>query len=91
MPFAAERRCNAPAYMPTGRSAANPPAAVAAIDRWQRKTDGQTDGRTPDRYIDPAPHRMRAALISCHLYFSAHTEFIERAYGQTDPVVELFA
>ena len=23
---------------------------------------GQTDGRTPYRYIDPAPHTMRAAL-----------------------------
>ena len=24
-------------------------------------TDRQTDGRTPDRYINPAPHTMRAA------------------------------
>jgi len=24
------------------------------------ETDRQTDGRTPDRYIDPAPHAMRA-------------------------------
>ena len=33
------------------RSAANPPAAVAVVDRRERRTDGQTDGRTPYRYI----------------------------------------
>ena len=27
--------------LPTGRSAANPPAAVAAIDRWNRRTDAR--------------------------------------------------
>ena len=31
---------------PAGRSAANPPAAIAAVDRWDRQTDRQTDGRT---------------------------------------------
>jgi len=41
---------NAPApidqnLLPAGRSAANPPAAVAAVDRWDRQTDGRTDGR----------------------------------------------
>jgi len=36
--------------LPAGRSAANPPAAAAAVDRWDR----QTDGRTRDRYIDSA-------------------------------------
>ena len=34
------------------RSAANPPHAAA--------TDRRTDGRTPDRYIDPAPRTIRA-------------------------------
>ena len=34
-----------------GRSAANLPAAVAAIDR----RDIQADARTPVRYIDPGP------------------------------------
>ena len=29
--------------LPAGRSAANPPAAVAAVDRWDRQTDGQTN------------------------------------------------
>jgi len=27
------------------------------------RTMGQTDGRTPDRYTDPAPHTVRAASI----------------------------
>jgi len=27
------------------------------------QTVGQTDGRTPDRYIDPAKHTMRTAII----------------------------
>jgi len=40
-----------------GRSAANPPHAAAAVDRWDR----QIDRRTLDRYTDPAPHTMRTA------------------------------
>ena len=28
--------------------------AVAAVGRWDR----QTDGRTPDRYVDPVPHTV---------------------------------
>jgi len=43
--------------LPAGHSAANSPAAVAAVDRWYR----QTDRRTPDRYIELAPHTVRAA------------------------------
>jgi len=51
--FAAERRCcwaPAPAtvdryLMPVRRSVANPPHAGAAVDRWDRKTDGPTDGK----------------------------------------------
>jgi len=36
--------CTAPAvvidiYLPAGRSAANPPATVAAVDRWERWTN----------------------------------------------------
>ena len=31
-------------------SAANPPHAAAVVDR---QMDGRTDGRTPDRFIDP--------------------------------------
>ena len=29
-------------------------------DRRDRQADGLTDGRTPDRYIDLAPHNRRA-------------------------------
>jgi len=39
--LAAIDRC----LLPTGRSAAEPPAAVAVIDRWDRQTDGRTDSR----------------------------------------------
>jgi len=35
-----------------GRSAANPPAAIAAVDRQYRQTDRWTDGRTSERYVD---------------------------------------
>ena len=50
--------------MRAGRSAADPPAAVAAVDRWDRQTDGRTDERTPDRYIDHALHTVRTASIT---------------------------
>jgi len=47
--FAAERRRmlrGARSYLlSVGRSAANPPAAVAAVYRWDRQANGQTDGR----------------------------------------------
>jgi len=46
--FAAERRRlqhGARSYLlPAGRWATNPPASVAAVDRWDRQTDGRTDG-----------------------------------------------
>jgi len=35
--------------LPTGRSAANPPAVVAAVNQWDRPTNGQTDRRTDAR------------------------------------------
>jgi len=44
--------------------AANPPHAAAAVDRWDRQTDGRRDRRTLDRYMDPAPHAIRAASIN---------------------------
>jgi len=28
------------------------------------QTDGRTDGRTPDRYTDPAPHTMRVVSLT---------------------------
>jgi len=69
--FAAERRrpqhgacsCRSVCLL-TGRLATNPPGAVAAVDRWDR----QTDGRTPDRHIDPAPHTMRAVSVMAICY-----------------------
>jgi len=42
------------------RSAANQPHAAAAVDRWNR----QTDGRTFDRYVDPAPYHRYAGSVS---------------------------
>ena len=47
--------------LPARRSAVNPPAIVAAVDRWE--TDRRTDRRTLDRYIDPATHTVRAASV----------------------------
>jgi len=47
----------------TESSAASPSAAVVTVGRWDRQTDGRTDGRTTDSYIDPAPHTMGAASI----------------------------
>ena len=55
------RCCRTPAaaavdryVLPVGRSAANPPHAAAAVEQ----TDGRTDVRTPDRYVDPAAHTV---------------------------------
>jgi len=45
--------------LPAGRSAANQPPAAAAVDLWDRRTDGQT----ADRYMDPAPHTKRASSL----------------------------
>jgi len=45
--------------LPARRSAANPPTAVAAVDRQ----DARKDGRTTKRYMDPAAQTMPAASI----------------------------
>ena len=69
---AAERRAVAPLLLgarhppllidlPSARrSAANPQHAASASNDG---TDGRTDGRTPERYREPAPHTMRAVPI----------------------------
>jgi len=44
---------------PRPGSAANQPHVAGAVNRRNR----QTDGRTPDRYVDPPPHTVRAASI----------------------------
>ena len=37
---------------------------LLSINGTDRRTDAQTDGRTPDRYTDPAPHTFRAVSAS---------------------------
>jgi len=71
--------------LPAGHSAANPPAAVAAVDRWGRQRDRQTDGRTdawPLAYTDPVPHSMWAASINGSGMKNARTphEICDRLY-----------
>ena len=44
--------------------AANPPKWCAADERWDGQTDRQTNRRTLDSFIDPAPHTMRSVSIS---------------------------
>ena len=45
-------------------------AALTAVDRLSGRptsidgTDRRTDGRTPDRYTDPAPHILHAAVAA---------------------------
>ena len=41
--FAAERRADR-YLLPAGPTAANPPQRHAAVDKWARQTDKQTDG-----------------------------------------------
>jgi len=71
--FAAQRRAAAPGC---GAVAAGRPAlsidifartalsSKPAARRCSVRLMGQTDGRTPDRFIDPAPHTMRAVSKS---------------------------
>ena len=42
------------------------PAAAGLLLRARAGTDRQTDGRTPYRFIYPAPHTMRAVRINQH-------------------------
>ena len=47
--------------------------SIDGTDRW-------TDGQTPDRYIDPAPHVLRAA--------STKTPFVDGLAGPKKPVLD---
>jgi len=38
--------------------------AAVIVDGRDRQMNGQTDGRTPDRHIEPTPLTMRARLIA---------------------------
>ena len=51
--------------LPAGPTAANPQQRRAAAE-WDRRTNGdrQTDGRTPDRYTDPASYTIRVVPIN---------------------------
>jgi len=57
--LSADRAANDRYLLAAEPTTANPPHAAAAVDRWDR----QTDGRTPDLYVDPALHTMRE---QCH-------------------------
>jgi len=45
-------------------SAANPLVTTATVDQRERQVDERRDGQTPDCYIDPAPHIMRAGSFN---------------------------
>jgi len=77
--FAAQCMCQVPAinqYLLQMPKLGNKPATRCCCSCRQtgqthEPMDRQTNGRTPDRYIDPAPHTMRAVpntqlnLLSC--------------------------
>ena len=52
---------------PRPTSAANPPAAVATVDRWDRQTDGQTDKRTDTRPFYESYGVLCGARNNAHL------------------------
>ena len=65
---AAERRaagapCGNRSLSPAHRELSSKPKAAAGVGRM---VDKRTDGRTPDRYIDHAPHTMRAMPMNCN-------------------------
>ena len=55
--------------LPARRSAANPPAAVAAVDRWDRQIC-RMYGRTSDRYTDTAYYAGIGAqcILDCLIF-----------------------
>jgi len=76
--FAAKRRrllhgasaSSAPAsidryLLPAGRSEENPPAAVAAVDRWDRQTDGRKPDRNTDDNLYAVLENKRSICLSC--------------------------
>ena len=48
---------------PRGDATAQQQTRRSGVCRPSDGTDGRTDGRTPDRFIDPAPHAVRAASM----------------------------
>jgi len=78
--FAAEHR-RAPAARCSYRYLLQTPALSSkpAGRRCCCRSMGRTDGRTLDRYIDPAPHTMRAALIKCGSLLLNRPKGLQRA------------
>jgi len=35
----------------------------SGMQKWDGRTDRRTDGRTPNSFIDPAPHAMPAVSV----------------------------
>ena len=64
-PAAADRRlCSTRSIYPGRRVHRSEPAPAARGGQLMWQTDGRTDGRTPSRYINPAPHTTWAVPIS---------------------------
>ena len=53
--------CGCGGALAAWRPCSSKPAARCML---QRSIDGTADGRTPDRYVDPAPHSMRTVSIT---------------------------
>jgi len=66
--FAAGRRAVAPLLLGARHCRSIPPARMVLISkpvacRYSGRMMGQTNGRTPDRYIDSAPYTVQAVPI----------------------------
>ena len=48
---------------------------LLSTDETNRRTDRQTDGRSPNRYIDPVPHTMRSASMTYCLKLPPYCKF----------------
>jgi len=62
--FAAERRAAARLRLTAGPPTAANPHAAAGCGGQMGQTDRQTDGRTPYRSTEPAPHTMLAMPLN---------------------------
>jgi len=65
--FAAERRAAAPLLLSAGarrcRSPSSARVALSSKPSARRCRHGKTDGRTLDRFVDPASHTVRAMSV----------------------------
>jgi len=77
--FAAERHAAAPLLLSAGACYQSMYPVRGALQIWIERrllSTGQTDRRTPDRYIDPAPHAMRAVSIAGYIQLAALHEYV---------------